>query len=235
MSDASRIPRGIDAFSPYIGTTATYLTAGTPETNAERLGVLPKEVAQWTSFSVEWIPLYTLYCDKLNGRTTAVTNRLYDIIDRCITFDQTYHILDRIAASPNVTIVDLSTFNIKKGALQKTTRSVATTPISEPVLAALQALGGGSFYIKCRSTTSERASILEGADCVQFVYVVGDTPPTSAEMAGLSKDISTKACFTLQLGAGSSAKYLYIYFRWYNTKHPELAGPWSSMQMSLIM
>ena len=37
MSDASRIPRGIDAFSPYIGNTAAYLIAGTPETNAERL------------------------------------------------------------------------------------------------------------------------------------------------------------------------------------------------------
>jgi hypothetical protein len=235
MSDASRIPRGIDGFSPYIGTTATYLTAGTPQTNAVRLGVLDKEVTQWTGFFAEWIPLYALYCDKLNGRTTAVISQLYDIIDRCVTFDQTFHILDRIAASPNVTIVDLSTFNIKKGALQKTTRSVATTPISEPVLAALQALGGGSFYIKCRGTSSERASILDGADCVQYVLHVGDTPPASPDAPGLSKDVSTKACFTLQLGAGNSAKYLYIYFRWYNTKHPELAGPWSSMQMSLIM
>lgn len=233
MSDGSRIPRGIDEFNPYIINTSAFLIAGTP-TNAERLGILLAESNQWTDLLAIWSPLYAKYCDKKNGRTTAVIDQLHDTIDQCVALDQGSHILDRIAASPNVTIVDMETFRIKKGVLQKTTRSFSTTPISETPIVAVQPLGGGSLAIKCHSSTS-RASILDGADCIQYVFIVGDTAPASAEAPGLSKEISTKASFTLALGAGTSAKYLYIYFRWYNTKHPELASPWSTMISTLIL
>jgi hypothetical protein len=233
MADGSRIPRGIDGFNLYIITTCAFLSAGMP-LNADRLGVLPDESAKWNGFLTEWIPLYSKYSDKKNGRTTAVKDQLLDIIDRCVTLDQTSRILDRIAASPNVTIVDMETFNIKKGVLQKVTRSTSTTPISESVNAAFQSLGGGSFAIKCHNSTS-RASIVDGADSVQYAYLIGTTPPESVKAAGLTKDLSTKAAFTLPLGPENSAQYLYIYFRWYNTKHPELAGPWSGLQTALIV
>ena len=233
MSDGSRIPRGVDEFNPYITNTSAYLTAGTP-TNAERLGILEEECNKWTGFVTIWTPLYVKYSDKKNGRTTAIKDQLHDIIDQCVALDQSCRILDRIAASPNVTIVDMETFRIKKGALQKTTRSVSTTPITETPIVAVQPLGGGSLAIKCHNSTS-RASILVGADSVQFVYSVGVTPPTSAEQDGLSKELSTKASFTLALGASTSAKFLYIYFRWYNTKHPELASPWCSLISTLIL
>ena len=233
MADGSRIPRGIDEFNPYITNTSAFLVAGSP-TNAERLGVLEEESNKWTGFITIWNPLYAKYSDKKNGRTTAVVDQLHDIIDQCITLDQSCHILDRIAASPNVTIVDMETFRIKKGALQKTTRSFYNTPIAETPIVAVQPLGGGSMAIKCHSNTS-RASILDGADSVQYVFLVGNTPPSSAEQEGLSKELSTKASFTLALGASTSAKYLYIYFRWYNTKHPELASPWCAMISTLIL
>jgi len=233
MADGSRIPRGIDGFNLYIITTCAYFLAGTP-TNAVRLGLLSDEADRWCAFLALWSPLYAKYSDKKNGRTTAVKDQLLDILDQCVMLDQTSHILDRIAASPNVTIVDMETFNIKKGVLQKATRSSSTTPISESVNAALQSLGGGSFYVKCHNSTS-RASIVDGADSVQFAYLVGTTPPESVKAMGLTKDLSTKASYTLALGPENSAKYLYIYFRWYNTKHPELAGPWGGMLTVLIV
>ena len=233
MADGSRIPRGIDGFNLYIITTCAFLQAGMP-VNADRLGILPEEAAKWQKFLVEWTPLYAKYSDKKNGRTTAVKDQLLDIMDQCIGLDQTNRILDRIAASPNVTIVDMETFNIKKGVLQKGTRTISNTPISEIVNAALQSLGGGSFAVKCHNSTS-RASITDGADSVQYAYLIGTTPPESVVATGLTKDLSTKASFTLALGPENSAKYLYIYFRWYNTKHPELAGPWSGLQTVLIV
>ncbi|MDR3652097.1 MAG: hypothetical protein P4L34_03905 [Paludibacter sp.] len=233
MADGSRIPRGIDGFNLYIITTCAFLSAGTP-TNAERLGILTEEAAKWCGFLAEWTPLYAKYMDKKISRTTAVKDQLMDIINRCVLLDQTSHILDRIAASPNVTIADMETFNIKKGILQKGTRTVPTTPINESVLAALQSMGGGSFAVKCHNSTS-RASIVDGADSVQYAYLVGTTPPESVKADGLTKDLSTKAAFTLPLGPENSAKYLYIYFRWYNTKHPELAGTWSALQTALIV
>lgn len=235
MADQSRIPRGIEDFNPYLINTSAYLSAGAPTTNAARLGITEEEVTQWKGYLTNWSPLYLKYSDKRNSRTTAVTDQLYQIIDNVIGFDQSNHILDRIAASTSVTIVDLTTFNIKKGALQKASRTIPQKPIIEPVTVTIQPIGGGSVTIKCYSSTGARPGIYGAADCVQYLFQVGDTAPVSAESASLSKDLSTKGAFTLQLGPGATGKSLYIYFRWYNTRHPELAGPWSGLQTTLLL
>jgi len=235
MTDQSRIPRGIDGFNPYIIKTVAYFADGTPTTNASRLGISEEEVNQWTGFLTEWSPLYLKYSDKRNSRTTAVIDQLYDIVDRVIAFDQTNHILDRIAVSLNVNIVDLETFNIRKGALQKSGRSIPQKSITDSVSVTLQPIGGGSVSVKCYSPTGARPAILSDADSVQYVYSVGIAAPASAMADGLSKDLSTKGSFTLALGADAAAKSLFIYFRWFNTKHPELAGPWSTLQTTLLL
>ena len=231
---SARIPRGIDEFNTYIGNTNSYLLAGTP-TNANRLGVTPEELTQWTGFATDWAPLYLKYSDKKNSRTTAIKDQLLEIIGNTTDFDQRNHVLDRIAASPNVTIVDMETFNIKKGVLQKTSRLSSNTPIAEAVTVTIQLLGGGMVTIKCYSTTGQRASIYNNADSVEYLYQVGTTPPVAADENVLKKGISTKGSFTVALNPDTPGKFLYIYFRWYNTKHPELAGPWSSLQTTMIM
>jgi hypothetical protein len=234
MTTGPRIPRGIDDFNPYIVNTTAFLHSGVPN-NAERLGILIAELEKWSAFAGAWSPLYSKYSDKKSSRTTVVKDQLLEIISNTVDFDQSVHFIDRIAASPNVTIVDMEAFNIKKGVLQKTSRGSSSTPIAESVTVTIQPIGGGTMSLKCYSTTGQRASIYSGADGVQFLYVVGDVPPVSAEAPGLSKELSTKATITLSLGSGSSGKNLYIYFRWYNTKHPELSGPWSALQTSLIL
>jgi hypothetical protein len=88
--------------------------------------------------------------------------------------------------------------------------------------------------VKCYSKGS-RASILDAADSVQYRFVVGTTAPTSADDAILDKELSTKASFVLPTGVQKVGMMLYIYFRWYNTKHPELAGPWSTLQSTIII
>jgi hypothetical protein len=108
--------------------------------------------------------------------------------------------------------------------------------IKEGVLASLQPLGGGDIQVKCRSAhDSSRPSIVEGADSVLYAYQIGGTPPTSANNQGLTKIIDTKAAFTIHTDPSSSGKTLYIFFRWYNTKHPELSGPWSLIQNMMIV
>jgi hypothetical protein len=234
MTVAPRIPRGIDDCSQYLVSTNNYLNSGTP-TNAERLGILPAEVTQWSDLASRFHPLFLLYSDKKNSRTTAVKDQLLSIIDELTDLDQTCHLLDRIAASPNVTIVDMETFNIKKGVLQKTTRTVAITPLTNQVAAAFQPIGGGSLNIKCRNLSGERPGIDEGANCVQYAFRVGGAAPVSADAENLRREISTRASFVLALGSASSAQNLFIYFRWYNTKHPEIAGPWSALMTTLIL
>jgi hypothetical protein len=48
-------------------------------------------------------------------------------------------------------------------------------------------------------------------------------------------NISTKGAFMLQGGVECEGKRLYIYFRWYNTKHPDIAGPWSQLQTTIVL
>jgi len=234
MTVTPRIPRGIDDCSQYLINTQSYLDSGTP-TNAERLGLLKAEVEKWTGINNRYQPLYLQYIDKKNSRTTGVKDELLSLIDELTNIDVTCHFLDRIAASPNVTITDLEVFNIKKGLLQKTTRTVAVTPLTNQVAAAIHPIGGGSISIKCRNDSGERAAIDEGANCVQYAYLVGDKAPDSADAENLRRDISTRASFILPLGSICSGKNLFIYFRWYNTKHPELAGPWSAMMTTLVL
>ena len=234
MTTGPRIPRGIDDFNPYIVNTTAFLQTGAP-TNAERLGILIAELERWLGFEAAWVPLYTKYSDKKNSRTTSIKDQLLAIIKECVELDKTRHFLDRIASSMNVTIKDMETFNIKKGVLQKSSPTVATAPILTQVIAALRPIGGCTFTVKCRPVSGQRPAIIRGANCVQYHYLVGKTPPGSAKDKTLEKDLSSKASFTLSLELGNTGQYLYIYFRWYNTKHPDLSGPWSALQTVLIL
>lgn len=227
----SRMPKLVGEFNQYINNTTNYMNTGVPK-NGERMGLTEDEMTSWTGINTRWNPLYALYSDKPNSRTQVVIAQLQALIDECYTLNQTKHILDRIAASPNVTVVDLQTFNIRNGSSK---RSFTVQPIQDSVITSIQLLGGGSVTVKCHAEGNLRPSIIDAADCVQYVFAVGTTPPDSADAAGLKKDSSTKATFTLALGSGSSTKYLYIYYRWYNSKHPEIAGPWSGLQSTLIV
>lgn len=227
----SRIPFSIIDFNQYFITTGKFLNAGEPN-NAVRLDINEAEMFIWNGLNTRWMPLYLLYSDKANSRTQVVIAQLQSLMEEFNLFNQAKHILDRIASSANVTVVDLETFNIKSGSAKRT---FAVQPIQESVITSIQLLGGGSLTIKCHANGKLRPGIIDAADCVQYVFLVGSTPPESADVVGLSKDISTKATFTLSLGSGSSSKNLYIYLRWYNSKHPELAGPWSSLQSTLIV
>lgn len=234
MPDRSRIPRTIERFNNYLSNTNTYLLDGNPS-NAFRLGLLPAEVTSWSAFVSQWTPLYLKYIDKKGSRTTTIKNQLHSIIASCVKLDQTNHLLDRIAASPGVTVSVMEIFNIKKGILLKTTHTRPQAALTEPLFAAIQPIGGGTVSIKCRGASGGRAAIIAGADAVQYNYIVGDTAPGSADTYGLKSEISTKASFQLALSPASSGKHLYIYFRWYLVKHPSLAGPWSSVQKVLIL
>ena len=236
MADKSRIPRSAPLFNSYIVNTTNYLLAGTaPNTNAARLGVLDSEVAKWSALASKWGDVFLLYSDKKYTRTTDVKDQMLSIIDDFVKLDQTSRILDRIAASPNVTVTDLEVFNIKAGILKKATRTIPTTRLTDKVVADIQALGGGSFAIKAKSSSGGGTAIIDGADSVQCVYKVGTTPPVSVDDDGMKTNLSTKASFSMDLGTENSGKTLYVYFRWFNTKHPELAGPWSILYVTVIL
>ena len=229
MTGSTRTPRGIDSFNKYIVSVADYLQEGAPTTHAARLGITEEELKFILAILASWTLLYKLYGDKKNSRTTAVIDQLHDKIEQFVNYDQEHHLLDRIASSPNATIVDMETFNIRNGALQRSARTTTAKPITEAVSAILETVGGGMIAVKCYNTESARPSIFSDSDCVQFAYIVGNTPPASVLASGLTQGLSSKASFTISTGADNGGKNLYIFFRWYNSRHPELAGPWCAM------
>jgi len=235
MGTGTRIPRSINEFGTYIGSTNIYFSSGAPVSNGERLGISPEEMTQWKGFEEKFSPLLLMYNDATNSRTRAIRNNLIEIIDKAIAYDQANHILDRIAASPNATVYDWGAFNINGGVSPKTTRTRSITVIREPVSVTFQQLGGAIIAIKCYSTTGARAAIFGEADSVQYLFKTGNVPPTSTNEEGLKSGLSTKGSFNLELNPEYKGKYLYIYFRWYNTKHPEMSGPWSELQTTMIM
>lgn len=187
----------------------------------------------WDGFLTRWIASYEKYLDKINSRTPAVLNELNAIIDEARKFDEENHFTARIAISENATQTDFEMFNIPTVNEQRTSRTIQT-PITELVEVVQKPIGGGSVSVKCYGKGS-RSAIKDGADCVQYRYMVGVTAPSSAADVKLDTNTSSKASFILATGASNVGLQLYIYFRWYHTKHPELAGPWSQLQTVILL
>jgi hypothetical protein len=51
---------------------------------------------------------------------------------------------------------------------------------------------------------------------------------------GTKQEVFTKATHDFRFGADKEGQFLCVFSRWYNTKHPELAGDWGEMQIALI-
>lgn len=227
------IPRTFGNFNFFIRNTNSYMEEGTPK-NSERLGITVEIATSWKGIEKKWITTYDKYSDRYNLRTQAINDELRAIINDAQEFNDENHFLARIAISENATVTDLETFGIRNRSGSKQPRSTPQNPITSLVEATLKPIGGGSVMVKCYSKGA-RASILDTADCVQYRFVVGTTPPSSADDAILDKELSTKASFVLPAGVQKGGLTLFIYFRWHNTKHPELAGPWSTLQSTIII
>ena len=246
MSDRSLVPRSIVQFNIFLLKTTAYLLAGTP-TNWSRFGWTAAEIAQWQGFLAQWIPLYTAYSDKKGQRTTGIKDQLYTIIAACVALCKNNHLLLSIQATRSVSVTDLETFNLPatdvtgETAHHVTARTAATVDLVYPTL---KPVGGGMIRCKCftEAAKSGRAHKLKGFDLVEFRYVVvtaatATVPaviPTDPESAALTSGDSSKASFLLPTGTANSGKLLCIFFRWTNSKHPELDGPWSTCFTSPI-
>jgi len=235
MKKKPRIPRTIAEFHPFISSTTTYLSAGTPTTNGARLNWLATEITQWTAIDTTWLTAYSKYTDETNGRTKGVTSNLKSLIAKCVKLDKDLHLLDRIAASPSVNQADLKMFNINNGEVEKAARSILQVSINTVVEVTIKQISGAAMTIKCGNSANKRTYIIEEANCVQFAYAIGDVAPVSVNDKGLEYGMSSRASFTLKLNPSTIGKKLFIYFRWHNIKHPEYSSPWNNLTTVFIL
>jgi len=124
--------------------------------------------------------------------------------------------------------------------LNRKKRSHKTESIQKGIMLMTGSKGQGVIWCKVRVSGSEgRARIPreDGADAVQYAWATinkGDEIPADINSAFFKKDISTKAIFHFNAGHENITKWMVIHARWYNTRHPHLAGTWCAQQMFVI-
>jgi len=131
----------------------------------------------------------------------------------------------------------------------KTRHNVAT---KNTVVFKSTSLGSGAIQTDCHSSGSStlnplaktakagkktsRAKKEEGYEIMKSWKIInqGDAFPVTANDAGMTKTLFTKAKIIQQLGPENKGKILCEFMQWYIPKHPELASPWSNLQTTII-
>ena len=233
MKKTTRIPAEIRKFNDYINSSDDYLQAtpvGGVDTNWKRLGITATNSSDWEQKRKYWQD--TLYPKYVNTdiRTKAVTKEVQNFKTTFGTFARP--LLNLMAASPNANVHDEEALNFVINR-KKPTRP--TNPITEMCFATLEPIGGNEVRAQFRTNhDTKRPSLAAGANCVQIAAKVGGTPPTN-EYDGTLLAIAPRATYMHSTGTGNAGKTLYVFSRWYNSKHPTLAGPWSAVVTVMIV
>jgi hypothetical protein len=231
-----RIPYTISTFNDYIVNTDDQLQATNTDTGNQYYkdyNISDADSKEWSNRRVNWVKnIYPAYINPATS-TSIVKANVKTFIKDFHTFGNP--LLNKIAASDVAGNTEEHIFNL---VLHKSNPSHATAPITAQCSAAIHSAGTGMYEISCKGSYHEgRSRKVDGADSVQFSYAINAQQPATVpapDAAGMIKDISTTAIFTQDFGSDNLGKWLTIYFRWYNTKHPQLAGAWSAVQVVAI-
>src|ERR1051326_1011258 len=234
-----RIPHLLSLFDKYIRNSVTFLLSINPATgNAwwQDLGLTGAEINQLQQFLGRWYTgnpanpgAYELHINP-NTKTKKTREDISKIISDFTAFMRP--LLLRMSGSANLTDGARLALRI---AAPNASRTKHREAIKDTVNFIVTPLGGGDMRFTCRTKTdTKRASKAKFSDSVQLAYKIGDPSPISADDESLEKESFTRAAFTLNAGSVNAGKKCYTFARWYNTKHPELAGPWSALNTSVI-
>ena len=227
----SRIPYAPEKFNTYINNTSEDVGSIVIPTVQTRFNWTDAEATAWTDSCSMWVKTtYKNYSNK-STRTPLAETEVKKFIAEFHNVNNL--LLDRAAASTGATTEDELLYNFKSTRAKPTHQ---TEPIKAKVIASLEALEGGNMQARCRTVAGTGRPFIPhdlGADSVQYAYTVCKIPVD--ENDGTTRVVSTKAMFVIPLGSKASEERLYSFWRWYNTKNPELSGPWSKMITSAIL
>lgn len=214
--------------------------------------------------------LFAKYSDP-NTSTPTIKTQVKKFIKDFRTFGNP--LLNLIAASPNATTDDEAIFNLVLN-INRKHPTHTHTKIADACVTDWTNQGGGNMKAGSKSAhDSKRHSLAEGADGVQYAYMILDDTPENiatniadaiaANLAaatartanpnlpipvpvpiplaapahpddGTKQEFFSGSTHEFTLGADKKGKYLYVWSRWYNSKHPEIAGDWNARQVELI-
>jgi hypothetical protein len=171
-------------------------------------------------------------------RTDVAKKTVPQFIRALIDYVNKHKLIDKIKTCDVVANADAGTWQFVLNRKKRSRREVGMKKTAE---AMVKQMGGGRLLCKATFVGNEgRARIPreDGADCIQYAWMLmdkRDEAPANVNGTLYQKDISTKAIFYFEAGAQNSGRYLAMAFRWYNSKHKRLAGPWSEVQVHLVL
>ncbi len=243
------IPRGFIKFDIYGGKAVTWANS-VPEGSIIKRGInvgmtdtqitaLGSHYAEWRSGDPDHPGAYEIHLinpKALGGTTPKIKEVQRNFID---FFDP---ILTVINVNPNMTNEYRDVLNL---AYPDPVYTHPTIPIAAQVYARVLPQGNFRFQVKgYTAQDASRASLAEGADSMRIAYRKDPIefevdPITHIPIQGKIKrnlinspeDGTTIISFTSatalwQVEGGATGDFLQFYVCWFNSKHPNLAGPW---------
>jgi hypothetical protein len=243
-------------FIVYIVSVNSYLQAkltGDPDPRGIMLGMTTDELTKLADFVKKFISndaLHPGYWDLHSNKDTKNKATRANMLNCMKEFRAFFRpLLNRMSGSAVITSPDRLKLNIAE---PDTPHAVKKTAIKATTSVDVKMLGSGKMRFECRaSSDSQRASKAEGADAVEVWYsslpfglvaatVLGETASKvkPRQMVGpeeaTNHEIYTKAIFIMTFSSEHLGNNLQFFVRWINTKHPELNGPWSILNSTVI-
>jgi hypothetical protein len=253
---SGRIPGKLALFIVYIVNVNAYLQAVAPggtDPRGKVLGMTTAELTTLNEFVIKFMsgdPLHPGYWDLHSNADTKNKLTRKDMYLCMKQFKAFFRpMLNRMSGSAAITNADRLKLNIADPDKIHTKKSVS---IAATCFVSVKMLGGCDVRFLCRSSSdTARASKAEGSDAVEICYSsiplpasdsTGGNDSTSKakpkQLAGPSeaavREIHTKAIFIIHFGDDDLGNNLQFFVRWINTKHPDLAGPWSQLNSVII-
>ncbi|MEI7426281.1 MAG: hypothetical protein WCK16_05185 [Candidatus Moraniibacteriota bacterium] len=245
----TRIPREFYKFDPYTGQVKTWASSLLDDGITKRgihVGMTELQITALNSHTAEWrsgdpehpgaYEIHLINPKALGGTTPKIkeVQRSYiDFLDPILTV---------INVNTNMTNEDRDVLNL---AYPDPVYTHPTIPIASQVFA--RVIPKGNFRLQVKGYTAadaSRASLAAGADSMRIAYrkdpiELEIDPITHLPIPGKIKrnlikspqDGTTIISFTSatalwQVEGGATGDFLQFYVCWFNSKHPNLAGPW---------
>jgi len=243
-----RIPGAFNDFNTYITYALAYLREVDPntgQTNGERLGMSPADVALCATYLAEWSSndtlnpaIYERHADKkkknVESRTAVDTFRKK--INKWFL-----PILNQISANKNITGKDRLTLNIRERPTKLHRKGSKIEDIPDVFL---KPSGRGNIILRSlpKGHDCRKPKLGKNADCIEIRYAVvmkekiehekfpkrRDTAPENVEECFYS-EIHSKAMFNVDVGSEYSGGEIYLWARYSYMRRPNIAGSWSQV------
>ncbi len=245
----NRIPSTWEKFITYIIVVNDYLHSTLPGDTEKRGIVLGMTTAELTALAnfvksmVSGDPVNPGIWDLHKNKDTKTQKTTAEMKQAKKEFGAFFRpLLNRMNLSANIKVGDRIPLEISD---PNPSRKVPKLPIEALCFVYVILMGHGVLKAVCRQLIDgSRASRPATANGVEVAYAIAVESSDSADATPITsipepdtietRRVSSKPRFTLTLGPEYVGKTVYMYFRWVNTKYPNLAGNWSKVLVTLV-